>query len=229
MRAKLDEWTWADARVLEKSPGADEASALRRCGQLFSSYHSRCWYFEIVELVRKLLLTGVLIFIDPGRPGQVAAGMLIAFLSVLLHITLSPMCSDDVDISAQSALVEVFLLLFSGLLLKVDTMQPGDHGLGVVLAASTGVVLAIPVIPSALKQFKKLLKKLRERGESKAEEKQEEAIVVTTAGGEEEVTNDVSDEIQSDNDASTDKSATKSADNTKHGSKAGDEEMKARV
>ena len=132
-------------------------------------------------------------------------------------------------------------------------------------------VLQIPVIPSALKQFKKLLKKLRERGESKAEEKQEEAIVVTTAGGEvEEVTNDVSvriilllghcilfgkdykaevfsfffslfvishshvifvqDEIQSDDDASTNKSATtKSADNTKHGSKARDEEMKARV
>ena len=39
---------------------------------LFDSYEPRCMYFEVVECVRKLLLTGMLIFFFPETPSQVS-------------------------------------------------------------------------------------------------------------------------------------------------------------
>ena len=39
---------------------------------LFDSYEPRCMYFEVMECVRKLLLTGMLIFFFPETPSQVS-------------------------------------------------------------------------------------------------------------------------------------------------------------
>ena len=38
---------------------------------LFDSYEPRCLYFEVVECVRKLMLTGMMIFFFPETPSQV--------------------------------------------------------------------------------------------------------------------------------------------------------------
>ena len=37
---------------------------------LFDSYEPRCLYFEVVECVRKLMLTGMMIFFFPDTPSQ---------------------------------------------------------------------------------------------------------------------------------------------------------------
>ena len=127
---------------------------MRRAGQLFGSYHSACWYFELVELARKLMLTGLLVFVDPGGSGQVAAGVLVAFLSVLLHVRLSPYSNDGVDFGAQAALLDIFLLLFGGLLLKVRTVDADDSAaLGTVFAASCMLVLMLPLAIAAASVF----------------------------------------------------------------------------
>ena len=38
---------------------------------LFEGYEPRCLYFEVVECVRKLMLTGMMIFFFPETPSQV--------------------------------------------------------------------------------------------------------------------------------------------------------------
>ena len=45
--------------------------------------------------------------------------MLVAFCFLLVHLRMSPMIDQAVDTSAQAALVEVFVILFGGMLLKV--------------------------------------------------------------------------------------------------------------
>lgn len=51
------------------------------------------WYWDIVDLVRKLLLTGVLSCITHGSVKQVAAGTLLSFIGVVLYLRLNPYAS----------------------------------------------------------------------------------------------------------------------------------------
>ena len=56
-----------------------ETRAKHKVGFLFEHYSPSCWYWEVVELGRKLALTSVLALIAPGSAGQVLVGLLIAF------------------------------------------------------------------------------------------------------------------------------------------------------
>ena len=56
--------------------GEDEQDAIEYCGFLFVSYKARYWWFEIFEMLRKLALSALLIFVfDPNV--RVAVGFLI--------------------------------------------------------------------------------------------------------------------------------------------------------
>ena len=132
---------------------ADEALAMRHCGQLFASYHTECWYWELVELLRKLVLTGALVFVDAGGSGQIAVGLLVACFFLVANLALSPFADAAVDRSAQAALVEIALILFAGLLVKVETVGGTNDRrvIGALLVVTSGMVFAIPVLSAVLK------------------------------------------------------------------------------
>lgn len=58
------------------------------------------WYWDIVDLIRKLLLTGVLSCITHGSVKQVAAGTLLSFIAVIIYQRANPYASADVNIVA---------------------------------------------------------------------------------------------------------------------------------
>eukprot|EP00793_Prasinoderma_coloniale_P001476 PRCOL_00003280-RA len=131
---------------------ADEALAIRHCGQLFASYHTRCWYWELVEMIRKFVLTGALVFVDAGGSGQVAVGLLVACVFLVANVAFSPHADNAVDFSAQTALVEIALILFAGLLVKVETVGGTNDRLviGALLVITSGIVFAMPVLSAVL-------------------------------------------------------------------------------
>jgi hypothetical protein len=49
-------------------------TAVRRLGMLFESYHVQCWWYEVLDLFRKLVLNGALVFVGDGSGGQVRPG-----------------------------------------------------------------------------------------------------------------------------------------------------------
>ena len=114
------------------------------CGFLFSIYTSRCWYWESVELLRKLALTSILALISPGSAGQVVVGCLVALFMLLANIKLKPFASRSLNVVNQAAQLNLFLLLFTGLLLKVDL--DGDDS----KAFYDGVIGMLAVLPLAL-------------------------------------------------------------------------------
>jgi hypothetical protein len=57
--------------------------ALKEVGFLFATYSIHCWYWETVELVRKLALTSILALIAPGSAGQVVVGFLLSFIMLM--------------------------------------------------------------------------------------------------------------------------------------------------
>ena len=94
-------------------------TAMAEVAFLFGAYRLDCWYWEVVELVRKLMLTSILALIAPGSAGQVVCGLLIAFVALLAALTKAPYAQPRLNVVAQVAQLNLFLLLFVGLLLKV--------------------------------------------------------------------------------------------------------------
>uniref|UniRef100_A0A7S0MRJ9 TRP C-terminal domain-containing protein n=1 Tax=Pyramimonas obovata TaxID=1411642 RepID=A0A7S0MRJ9_9CHLO len=86
-------------------------------------YHTRTWWYEIADLVRKLVLTGLITFIQKGSSTQVAFGVVVCFMVLFVSLDISPMFDTNVNRIANIALLELFATLFLGLLLKVDTVN----------------------------------------------------------------------------------------------------------
>ncbi|CAB1100084.1 unnamed protein product [Ectocarpus sp. CCAP 1310/34] len=57
---------------------------------LWNAYYPSRYYYEVIECFRRLLLTGLLVFLVPDTPGQVAFGCVFAFLSLLVFELLRP-------------------------------------------------------------------------------------------------------------------------------------------
>ena len=85
------------------------------------SYSEELWWFEVYELLRKCLLCGVLIFIMPETPTQLAVGCLITMAFMVLYSYAQPYEDDADDILQLLCQVAVFTNYFSGLLLMVKS------------------------------------------------------------------------------------------------------------
>ena len=84
---------------------ADAAATLdweRRCLQRFSllyaKYTPQRYWYEAVELPRKLLLTGVLCFVASGSAAQIYFGVLVALLTLLMLTRFVPYADRSVDL-----------------------------------------------------------------------------------------------------------------------------------
>ena len=57
--------------------GEEESRAIRRAGFLFELYEVETWWFEIFEMIRKLVMTSVLVFVTVGGLGQILVGLIV--------------------------------------------------------------------------------------------------------------------------------------------------------
>ena len=98
----------------------EEQAAVAHIGFLVANYKPDFWFFEVIECVRKLLLTSALIFISPGSATQGVFGLLMSMASQRLYIGCKqfPDPSDNrLGELAQWQLVFTFL---AALMIKVD-------------------------------------------------------------------------------------------------------------
>jgi hypothetical protein len=114
----------------DKDPSPEQI-LISRFGFLFVAYRIDCWWFEGVEMLRKLLMTSVLVFIRPGTPGQLSAGAMITFFFLLLGLFWRPFCSSTLDILNSGTLIAQFLTLFMGIMIVLlDAMPAGTSQSG---------------------------------------------------------------------------------------------------
>jgi hypothetical protein len=113
---------------------------------LYQAYSPQYFWFEVVECVRRLMLSSMLILVDDGSVAQVVVAMLLSLVSVKVYGHYHPYADDDDDMLAEVAQWNLFLLLFAALLLRVDAT--GDDArqqqlLGWLLIFITGVAFAL--------------------------------------------------------------------------------------
>ena len=112
-------------------------------GFLFHHYKKEYWYFEVVDLIRKLLLTSVVVFIYPDTPMQLVVGSLMALAIMVVYAKLSPLHNrrnDFIQIMCQGA---IFFSLFSALLFKVGSRD--GSVMWVLVDALLGIFTILPI------------------------------------------------------------------------------------
>lgn len=136
--------------VHSRDIGTLSERAFKQIGFLFSSYHCQCWFWEVIELGRKLILTSALALVEPGSATQVTVGVLIAFLMVVLNLRLKPYADAQLNVVNTVAQLNLLAFLFVALLLKVEI----DGSDGVFFNALVFALSVIPVVmPVVLRLF----------------------------------------------------------------------------
>eukprot|EP00752_Nemacystus_decipiens_P013346 g11816.t1 len=128
--------------------GADKTVAQPIAG-LWEPYRPERYYYEVVECGRRIMLTGVVVFIFPNDAAQIAVTMLIAFVFLMVFEMLSPYESESDMWLSRGGHVIVFLSMFYLLALKVNVSdeREASQGIfaGVLVASHVLMVVAIIV------------------------------------------------------------------------------------
>ena len=111
----------------------DEKQAVREIGMLFQAYGPEAWSFELYEMARKLMMTAMLVFIYEGEPGQVGAGMIITFISLMYVQRNQPFSTAQLNNMAVFSFIGQLATLFYGLLNMAQTAGKDDELDGVIM------------------------------------------------------------------------------------------------
>ncbi|KAK7233307.1 hypothetical protein SO694_00109010 [Aureococcus anophagefferens] len=107
---------------------------------LIMMYEPRCYQFVVFECVRKLALTGLLIFLYPASGSQIAIGLFIAVLAQQVFAQRRPYVADADDSLANVGNLQIILVFIASLMLFIKDMDeqagaPGDMFKGPIFSA----------------------------------------------------------------------------------------------
>eukprot|EP00937_MAST-01D_sp_MAST-1D-sp2_P000252 g252.t1 len=105
---------WSHRQEIERrDEGFGEA-----LGQLYLGYTKNIWFWEVVELLRKLVLTGALILLAEEGPTQIAVGCTVCALYLVYFLWTQPLGLAMDHVLQIISSVQLLLTLIMGLYLK---------------------------------------------------------------------------------------------------------------
>lgn len=119
----------------------------KKYGFLFGDYMAVYFLWEVWDLGRKLMLSGLLMFFKRGSVSQLLVAMVIALFALELQLRLMPYKSFMANVIQLAAFNAILLNLVGAMLLKVDDSASVD-GLGATFADGFLVLinLTVPVL-----------------------------------------------------------------------------------
>jgi hypothetical protein len=127
--------------------------SLRPTRFLWKSYTPNMYYWEVVECMRRLLLTGAIVFIVPGTAAQAAIACVFAVFSIVIALYCQPH-ADILDGGIYTVgTVIIFLSMFLSLAMKADVSnetQYSQNVFGIVLVALNVLMAAAAAVQMAL-------------------------------------------------------------------------------
>eukprot|EP00943_MAST-04B_sp_MAST-4B-sp1_P003134 g3134.t1 len=107
-------------------------------GSLYLPYKDNYWFWECVEMWRKMILTGGMVLVAPGSSAQVLLAEVVCLIYLLLVLKIAPFRYDLDDWLAFAASLQLFLVFMAAFALKTD--DPNDT---VYEARLMGICLSI--------------------------------------------------------------------------------------
>jgi hypothetical protein len=117
-------------------------------------------YFEIIEIVRKLVMASVLIFVYEGTSSQIATGFIVTNVALLLSLWLRPFNDGSLQNMHEWSLFVQSLTLLAGVMIKTDQFteilgEKGGQGraaLGGILIFFHFLVAVTPLLDKLVQQ-----------------------------------------------------------------------------
>jgi len=127
---------------------------------LYASYTPRFWWFEVYDLMRKLFLTGLIIFIRPDTSTQIAVGCAVCMFSLAVHVGTYPFLTKTDNRLQTLSLACILWTMYIGLLLRIDIAADDEkfnlETLAYILIVSNSALIGI-LGPLAIPKFGRLL------------------------------------------------------------------------
>lgn len=83
-------WWLARNRQQLTTPSREGIAHLHQFRSLWAAYKPSCYYYEVVECVRRIVLTGAAVFVFPNSADQIAIVLLLAVVFTFISESLSP-------------------------------------------------------------------------------------------------------------------------------------------
>jgi hypothetical protein len=155
--------TWHQARGDPRMGGAKDA-----IGPLFEETFPDKWYWVLIEQFQKLLITGCLMFIAPGRVAQAVAGLFMTLLFFVVYLFMQPFVEKAFRSVGFFLSFDLFVFFIFALMLKAgvhvmhNNMQFYSGCLGILTVGMFGFPIYV------------LIRRLRWPIEEEEEEEEEE-------------------------------------------------------
>ena len=109
-----------DEALRRRAKDEEERTELSRVKFLYAAYEPSCWWFEVFETGRRLLLTGGQVILRPGTPSQIVLNMIICIFSMKVYAAYKPFVNAKADKLAEVAQFQLFFMMLAALCIKVD-------------------------------------------------------------------------------------------------------------
>ncbi|GMH64269.1 hypothetical protein TrST_g3626 [Triparma strigata] len=93
---------------------------IKRIEFLYKNYEPQAYNFEVFETLRKLMLTGGLVFLKPGTGAQIIMAMLMCLAAMRVYAAKKPFIEGDIDTISEAAQWQLFFVMFSALAMRVN-------------------------------------------------------------------------------------------------------------
>ncbi|KAL3928027.1 MAG: hypothetical protein SGPRY_002566 [Prymnesium sp.] len=118
-----------------------------RMGILYSKYKRECWWWEVFDLTRKLLLTTVIVFVESGSVLQIWSGIFISLLALVMTVQFRPFTNWKLDLLNFTSQLCTLLTLICSLGFHRDSAENGLTKLRFLLPP---LVVFFQVLPSVV-------------------------------------------------------------------------------
>eukprot|EP00519_Triparma_laevis_P011672 CAMPEP_0182513664 /NCGR_PEP_ID=MMETSP1321-20130603/34400_1 /TAXON_ID=91990 /ORGANISM="Bolidomonas sp., Strain RCC1657" /LENGTH=700 /DNA_ID=CAMNT_0024720721 /DNA_START=124 /DNA_END=2226 /DNA_ORIENTATION=+ len=112
---------------LKEAQARKDNPKLVKTAFLWGMYEPHMWWFEIFECVRRLSMTGMLIFVAPGSASQIVAAMLLSILSIVSFVHWRPYVYEEDDDLAIACQLSIFFTIFGALLIRVEVDKDDEY------------------------------------------------------------------------------------------------------
>lgn len=104
----------------------EECSSAHQITHLWKPFKPERYYYEVIECGRRIMLTGLIVFVFPNTAAQISIALVIAFVFFGIAEGLSPYVSGWDRWISRAGHVIVFMSMYIALLLKVDVSEEQD-------------------------------------------------------------------------------------------------------
>lgn len=115
---------------------------------LWKDFKPSVYYYEVIECMRRILLTGFLVFIRPGSSVQLVVACLFAFTSLMVFEIIRPHVNKTDTWLYRMGCVIIFISSYMGLLLKIE--YESQQSILEIILIFLNIVLVVAVISSII-------------------------------------------------------------------------------